>query len=188
MEIPDSDLMANLARGDELALSCLMERWASRVAAVLYRMTGQREAAADLAQETFVKLYQARDRYRADGNFSTYLFAIASNLAKNHNRWRMRHPTISLDASPDDGIIPALQLMVPQSDPGETTQKMEQMTAVAAAFQTLTLDLREAMSLFIYEDMGYAEIGVLMGCSAKAVETRIYRARQILKEQLKEIC
>lgn len=78
--------------------------------------------------------------------------------------------------------------MVPQSDPGETTQKMEQMTAVAAAFQTLTLDLREAMSLFIYEDMGYAEIGVLMGCSAKAVETRIYRARQILKEQLKEIC
>lgn len=188
MEIPDSDLMANLAGGDDLALNRLMERWASRVAAFLYRMTGQRETAADLAQETFVKLYQARDRYRADGNFSTYLFAIASNLAKNHTRWRMRHPTISLDAPADENSGPALQLVDLQADPGETAQRMETMTAVGKAFQTLTPDLREAMSLFIYEGMGYAEIGVLMGCSVKAVETRIYRARQILKEQLKQIC
>jgi RNA polymerase sigma-70 factor (ECF subfamily) len=187
MEIPDSDLMARLAGGEDLALNRLMERWASRVAAFLYRMTGRRETAADLAQETFVKLYQARDRYRADGNFSTYLFAIASNLAKNHTRWRMRHPALSLDASPDDSTSPILQLVDPQSDPRETAQKMEQMTAVAAAFRVLPPDLREAMSLFIYEGMGYAEIGVLMGCSAKAVETRIYRARQILKEQLKGI-
>lgn len=179
--------MAILAEGDDLALNRLMERWASRVAAFLYRMTGQRETAADLAQETFVKLYQARDRYRADGNFSTYLFAIASNLAKNHTRWRMRHPTVSLDASLDDRTGPALQLVDPQSGPGETAQKMEQMTAVVAAFRVLPPDLREAMSLFIYEGMGYAEIGVLMGCSAKAVETRIYRARQILKEQLKDL-
>lgn len=188
MEITDSDLMANLAGGDDLALNRLMERWASRVAAFLYRMTGQRETAADLAQETFVKLYQARERYRADGNFSTYLFAIASNLAKNHARWRMRHPTVSLDASPDDCTDSAPQLADLRADPSETAQKMEAMTAVGEAFQALPLDLREAMSLFIYEGMSYAEIGVLMGCSAKAAETRIYRARQILKEQLKEIC
>lgn len=188
MEIPDSELMASLAGGDDLALNRLMERWASRVAAFLYRITGQRDAAADLAQETFVKLYQARDRYRADGNFSTYLFAIASNLAKNHTRWRMRHPTVSLDVSADESAGPVLQLADPHADPGETAQKIETMTAVGKAFQTLPPDLREAMSLFIYEGMGYAEIGVLMGCSAKAVETRIYRARQVLKEQLKEMC
>lgn len=188
MEIPDSDLMASLAGGDDLALNLLMERWASRVAAFLYRMTGQREIAADLAQETFVKLYQARDRYRSDGNFSTYLFAIASNLAKNHARWRSRHPNVSLDAPADDSSGPALQLVDLQADPAETAQKMETMAAVDKAFQALSPDLREAMSLFIYEGMGYAEIALLMECSAKAVETRIYRARQILKEHLREIC
>ena len=186
-ETGDHELMACLANGDDFALNALMRRWSDRIVSFLYRMTGRHDAAVDLAQETFVKLYQARDRYRADGNFSTYLFAIASNLAKNHTRWRMRHPTVSLDASPDDSTGPALQLVDPQSDPGETAQKMEQMAAVAAAFRVLPPDLREAMSLFIYEGMGYAEIGVLMGCSAKAVETRIYRARQILKEQLKGI-
>lgn len=187
MEISDSDLMANLAGGDDLALNRLMDRWAGRVAAFLYRMTGQRETAADLAQETFVKLYQARGRYRVDGNFSTYLFAIASNLAKNHARWRTRHPTVSLDASPNDSTGPVPELVDTHSDPGETAQKMEKMIAVAAAFQALPPDLREAMSLFIYEGMSYAEIGELMGCSAKAVETRIYRARQILKEELKQL-
>ena len=188
MEISDCDLMTSLAGGDDLALNRLMERWASRVAAFLYRMTGQREIAADLAQETFVKLYQSRNRYRADGNFSTYLFAIASNLAKNHARWRKRHPTVSLDASSGEGAGPTLHLVDPQAGPGETAQKTEAMTAVCKAFQALPPDLREAMSLFIHEGMGYAEIAVLMGCSGKAVETRIYRARQILKEQLKEIC
>ena len=133
-----------------------------------------------------MKLYQARGRYRADGNFSTYLFTIASNLAKNHARWKMRHPTISLDTPADENSGPALQLVDLQADPGETAQRMETMTAVGKAFQTLTPDLREAMSLFIYEGMSYAEIGVLRGCSVKAVETRIYRARQILKEQLKQ--
>ncbi len=187
MEPTDTEYMVRLALGDDLSLNALMDRWGSRITAYLYRMTGNRDHAVDLAQETFVKLYQARDRYRTDGIFSTYLFAIASNLAKNHTRWRIRHPTVSLDASPDDSTGPALQLVDPQSDPGETAQKMEQMTAVAAAFRVLPPDLREAMSLFIYEGMGYAEIGVLMGCSTKAVETRIYRARQILKEQLKGI-
>lgn len=187
MEISDSDLMASLAAGDDLALNQLMERWAGRVAAFLYRMTGQRDAAADLAQETFVKLYHAKDRYRADGNFSTYIFAIASNLAKNHARWKMRHPMVSLDASPDDSAGSAAQFTDPRADPSETAQKIETVTAVAAAFQALPPDLREAMSLFIYEGMGYAEIGVLMGCSPKAVETRIYRARQILKDELKRL-
>lgn len=79
----DHELMARLAKGDDLALNALMRRWSDRIVSFLYRMTGRHDTAVDLAQETFVKLYQARERYRpSGGEFSTWLFTIASNLAK----------------------------------------------------------------------------------------------------------
>lgn len=186
MEATDSELMERLAAGEDLALTALMSRWRERVAAFLYKMTGHAESAADLAQETFVKLYQGRSRYRPEGKFSTYLFAIALNLARNHARWKKRHPTVSLDQAREDGSC-VLEAPDTGLTPESAALLTERMKAVQEAFQTLPDDLREAMTLFIYEDMSYAEIALVAGCSAKAAETRIYRARQILKEQLKHI-
>ena len=187
MDAPDCDLMMRLAAGDDLALNTLMDRWSGRVVAFLYRMTGQREVAIDLAQETFVKLYQARARYRPQGNFSTWLFAIAANLARNHARWKIRHPTVSLDATNPDGTAAFSDPADPDPTPGEAALTHEQTEAVNAAILELPLELREALTLFVYEGMGYAEIANLSRCSPKAVETRIYRARQILKERLKDL-
>lgn len=186
MEASDPELMARLAGGDDLALNVLMDRWGERVAAFLHKMTGQRAAAADLAQETFVRLYQARDRYRPSGNFSTYLFAIASNLSRNHARWKVRHPTVSMDAVQDDGTSVLPEIADLKQTPDEAAGSAEKFRAVHAAFLCLAPDLREAMTLFVYEGLGYAEIASIAGCSTKAVETRIYRARQILKERLQE--
>lgn len=185
MGVSDPDLMIRLAAGDDLALNLLMDRWSGRVAAFLYKMTGQRDAAADLAQETFVRLYQARDRYRATGSFSTYLFAIASNLARNHARWKSRHPTVSMDATADNGTPVVFEIADGGAAPDEAAGSAEKFRAIHEAFLCLPPDLREAMSLFVYEGLGYAEIAVISQCSPKAVETRIYRARQILKERLK---
>lgn len=187
MEATDSELMSRLAAGDDLALNALMTRWSARVSSFLFRMTGQRETAVDLAQETFVKLYQARDRYKPQGNFSTWLFAIAANLARNHARWKARHPTVSFDAIDADGggILPE-----PTDDnpsPGEAALARESSASVRRAILSLAPDMREALTLFIYEGLGYAEIAELSRCSTKAVETRIYRARQILKEVLKDL-
>lgn len=187
MDVSDSDLMARLAAGDDLALNVLMDRWSKSVASFLHKMTGNRATALDLAQETFVNLYNSRRRYRAGGNFSTYLFSIAANLARNHARWKSRHPTVSLDATPEYGV-PALQKMVDaKRTPEETAQVAEKFRVVHEAFIRLPPDLREAMTLFVYEGMGYSEIAAVSKCSTKAVETRIYRARQILKEQLNEL-
>lgn len=187
MDAPDPELMSRLAAGDDLALNVLMDRWGGRITSFLHKMTGNRDTAIDLAQETFVKLYQARDRYRANGSFSTYLFAIASNLARNHARWKGRHPTLSLDATPEDGGATVPELADPNQTPEEVAQAEEKIRAVHEAFLRLPPDLREAMTLFIYEGMGYAEIASVSRCSPKAVETRIYRARQLLKDQLKEL-
>jgi RNA polymerase sigma-70 factor (ECF subfamily) len=186
MEATDTELMSRLAAGDDLALNALMQRWKERVAAFLYRMTSHPEAAADLAQETFVKLYQARSRYRPEGKFSTYLFSIASNLGRNHARWKKRHPTVSLDEEGEGGFCLA-QAADPGLNPEEAAASAERMRSIQQAFQGLPDDLREAMTLFIHEGMSYAEIAAVAGCSSKAAETRIYRARQILKEKLHHI-
>jgi len=187
MDAPDAELMSRLATGDDLALNEIMSRWSGRVSAFLYRMTGQRETAVDLAQETFVKLYQARGRYRPQGNFSTYLFAIAANLARNHSRWKARHPTVSLDATDAEGVDIFPEPAHPGKTPEEATLSRETSATVNRAILELSVDLRESLTLFIHEGLGYSEIAELTGCSSKAIETRIYRARQILKEKLKDL-
>ena len=181
----DSELMLRLAGGDDLALNALMSRWQDRVAGFLYRMTGRVEVAADLAQETFVKVHQARARYQPGGPFSTWLFTIAANLGRNHARWMARHPTVSLEpaiteSAPAEAADPGLS-------PDEAAQSAELGRIVQDAFQTLPADLRETMTLFILEGLSYVEIASVAGCSVKAAETRIYRARQILKEKLKSV-
>ncbi len=179
----DAELMRRLTAGDDLALNAIMDRWQDRVASYLHRMTGRPDVAADLAQETFVKLYQARNSYRHGSAFPAWLFAIAANLARNHARWAARHPAVSLDATGGDGALTA-EPPDPGQAPDAAAELTERLSAINDAFQVLPADLREAMTLFIHEGMSYAEIASVVHCSNKAVETRIYRARQILKEKL----
>lgn len=184
----DHDLMVRLANGDDLALNTLMQRWSARVISFLYRMTGRHDTAVDLAQETFLKLYQARARYRPrEGKFSTWLFTIASNLAKNHARWRARHPEVSLEATDADGVSSTPDPASVGLSPDQVAVSHETEEQVRFAILSLPSDLREATLLFTHEQLGYADIARVVGCSPKAVETRIYRARQILKERLKHL-
>lgn len=180
---PDADLaaMQRLAAGDDLALNGIMEHWKDKVAAFLMRMTGNSATAVDLTQETFVKLFQHRSRYQPTAAFPSYLFSIAANLARNHARWKTRHPTVSID----DEENPLPETVETHPGPAEQLEHAEQMERVEKALAALPEDLREAMLLFTYEDMSHAEIAAAVGCTSKAVETRIYRARQILRAALR---
>ncbi len=181
---PDADILAmqRLAAGDDLALNEIMHRWQDKVAAFLKRMTGDPDAAVELAQETFVRLYQHCGSYSPTAAFPTYLFRIAANLGRNHHRWRRSHPTVALEDEEHAGSeAPDLQ-----SSPDANMDNGERLHAIDDAIAALPPDLREAMLLFTYEDMSYAQIAEAAHCSSKAVETRIYRARQILKTVLKD--
>ena len=90
--------MERLAAGHDAALNDLMERHATPVFHFLCRMVGNEDDANDLAQETFVRVFRARASFRPGEKFSTWLFTIAANLARNHFRWRSRHPNVSLEA------------------------------------------------------------------------------------------
>lgn len=177
----DVVLMQRLAGGEDLALNELMTRWRDRVAAFLTRMIGDQATAMDLTQETFVRLYTSRHRYEPTAAFSTYLFHLAANLARSHLRWKKRHPTVPMDDEQGNLVHEAVDS---QLTPDEAAALQEKTALLNRAIASLPVDLREALLLFTVEEMSQAEIAAALGCSVKAVETRIYRARQALRETL----
>ena len=177
--------MRRLADGHEAALNDLMERHAEKLFHYLVRCLQDQDDAADLAQETFVKLYQSRARFDTSHKFSTWLYAIATNLVKDRYRWRSRHPQVSLDAE-NGQTGNSLRDHLPAHDPtpSDCLQADERADAVRRAVAALPEELRQPLILAEYEERSHAEIGGILGCSAKAVETRIYRARQQLRASL----
>jgi len=174
-EQEDRDAMALLAGGEDLALNAIMERWKSRLLAYLYRFTGNEATALELAEETFVRVYQSRAKFRAGGQFSTWLFGIAANLAKNHLRWQRRHPTVTIEEA---------ATVSSEGDPLKAVESREREQAVRTAIAALPPDLRESLILSEYEQLSQSEIAVIAGCSVKAVERRLSHARELLRKEL----
>ncbi|OJU98651.1 MAG: hypothetical protein BGO12_19910 [Verrucomicrobia bacterium 61-8] len=182
----DSDIsaMRRLRDGDDLALNEIMDRWQRRLTSYLLRAIGNETVAVDLAQETFVRVYQSREKYQPRGEFSTWLFAIATNLLRQHFRWLKRHPTVSMDSVEPGRDDPPLSERLPAED-ANTVERDERSRIVKDAVTALPPDMREAVLLFEYEDLSHEQIAKVAGCSKKAVETRLYRARALLREKLR---
>ncbi len=178
--------MGRLAAGDDAALNDLMERHATPVFHFLCRMLGNEDDANDLAQETFVRVFRSCASFRTSEKFSTWLYTIAANLARNHFRWRSRHLNVSLEAETGESEQ-TLGSILPANDPTPNEQALaaERAAAVRAAVDRLPADLREAIILCEWEERSAAEAALILGATSKAVESRLYRARQILRERLK---
>jgi RNA polymerase sigma-70 factor (ECF subfamily) len=178
--------MEKLQAGHDAALNDLMARHATPVFHFLCRMVGNEDDANDLAQETFVRVFKSAKNFRAEQRFYTWLFTIAANLARNHFRWRSRHPNLSLDAENSE-TEQTLGSTLPANSPTpkEAALASERAAAVRAAVKNLPEDLREAMVLCEWEERSVAEAATILETTPKAVESRLYRARQILRERLK---
>lgn len=178
--------MGRLAAGDDAALNDLMERHATPVFHFLCRILGNEDDANDLAQETFVRVFRARDSFRTNEKFSTWLYTIAANLARNHFRWRSRHPNVSLEAETGEKEQ-TLGATIPAENPAPDEQALaaERAATVRTAVNKLSEDLREAIVLCEWEQCSAAEAAAILGTTPKAVESRLYRARQILRDRLK---
>jgi RNA polymerase sigma-70 factor (ECF subfamily) len=184
-EEQDAQDMTRLAGGHDAALNDLMERHAERLFHYLLRSLQNQEDAADLAQETFVRVFENRMKFDPNQKFTTWLYTIASNLVRDRYRWRSRHPQTSLDAENDDsetGLKGTLRASEP--NPDERLQTEERAETVRKAVAVLPAELRQPLILAVYQELPQAEIAVILNCSVKAVETRIYRARQQLRRIL----
>ncbi len=176
----DAELMGRVQAGDEAALGVLMERWELPVKSVIARMVLNAREAEELAQETFVRVWQQRAKFRAGAEFRPWVFAIAVNLTRNRLRWWRRRPEVALEEwnERSEGAAGGEQ-------GASALERKERGVAVRDAIAALPVKLREAIVLFEYEQMSYAEIAVAVGATPKAVETRIARAREALRGTLK---
>lgn len=181
--------MARLVSGQDDALNDLMERHSERLFHYLIRVLQNETEAAELAEESFVRIYLNRQRYRPAQKFSTWLYAIATNLARDVQRYRVRHPHVSLEleAHPDNERDFRETLPAHGPNPGESLERYERAEAVRQAVASLPEELRIPLVLSEYEDKSHAQIGAILDCSAKAVEMRLYRARQQLRGELEKV-
>jgi RNA polymerase sigma-70 factor, ECF subfamily len=171
-------LMAALTAGDDDALGDIVTLWQAPVLRFVFRYVQNEADAREIVQETFVRVHAKRGTFRPGASFSGWLFTIAANLCRNRRRWWKRHPTESL------GEENAIEHRCSRSTPGQAMVDSERIDAVRRAIDDLPHDLKVTLLLHEYENLTYAEISPVVGCSVKGVEARLARARRRLRTAL----
>ncbi len=182
---PDQDLVARWQKGDEAAFEELISRHERRVYRLLYRMMGSKEDAEDLTQETFLSLHRYGHRFRAEARFSTFIYRVAANAALNRRRSlgrgrarveKLKHRQAAGDDLPSS-----------PRDPEDSTLGAELSEHVRSALEQLAPSLRMPVILYDIEGLAYGEIAKVLGIAEGTVKSRIHRARQALRDHLKEL-
>lgn len=185
---PDVRLMLQVRDGNAAAFESLLEKHQKRLVMVLEQMVGNRAQAEDLAQDVFLRVFNARERYVPTAKFSTWLYTITSNVASNSLRKSSRRKEVNLISSPS-GSMPVRPLDTMAKDksnlmPTRLADQKEMEVIITEAIQTLGPRQRMAMSLSKFEGMSYNEIAEAMEISPQAVKSLLSRARGNLRSLL----
>jgi RNA polymerase sigma-70 factor, ECF subfamily len=185
-KLSDHALIEAAKGGDEAAFGEIMARYRGPITNYLYRFLNDYEEAVDLAQETFVRVYFAIERYHTDFAFSTYIYRIATNLAISEIRKRKRRKLLSLTGlfQGDEGS--EIEFQPPDKRPLADAEMIdnERDRTIAAAIATLPEKYRVPIILRDIEGRSYDEVAEIMGLGLGTTKSRISRARGLLKEKL----
>jgi RNA polymerase sigma-70 factor, ECF subfamily len=177
----DIALVEAFLGGDERGFTVLVERYQPRLLNFIYRTIGDRERAEDLVQEAFVRVYRHLDRFDRSKKFSTWVYTIASNLAKNELRNRSRNPLVyfqALSKGAEDGEEERpVEFEDHRLRPDDLFRKRHLRTVVNQAVDRLPVHHREVFVLRELEGKSYEEIADLTGCNLGTVKSRLNRAR-----------
>jgi len=182
------DLVRRAQGGDIAAFEALVDAFSRPMFNLACRMTGNREDAADLAQEIFVKLHRSIGKFRWKSRFSTWFYALAANTCRSGLR-RLRRVSarevVRLDGNEETGRGHGRREPVdPGGGPRENLAGTEVMERVEAAIGSLNADFRMVIVLRDLQGMTYEEIGQVLGCSIGTVKSRLARARVKVKDRL----
>lgn len=184
--LSDHQLIEKVRGGDEVAFGEIISRYKNPITNFLYRFLNDYEEAVDLAQETFVRVYFALDRYHTNYAFSTYIYRIASNLAISELRKRKRRAVLSLTGlfSMDEGDTTEFQPPDRRPLQDEDMVESEQSRVIAKAITTLPPKYRIPIILRDVEGRSYEEVAELMQLGLGTTKSRISRGRGLLREKL----
>ncbi len=178
-DMKDPQLVQAFIEGDERAFSELVSRYDKRLIHFVFRTVGDRQRAEDLVQETFVRVYRHAERFDQTKKFSTWIYTIASNLAKNELRNRSRNPLVlfqTLKSNWDADHRP-LEWEDPKNKPDDLYRKRHVKEKVEEAAAQLPEHHRVVFVLRELEGKTYEEIAEITGCNLGTVKSRLNRAR-----------
>lgn len=187
-QLTDQEVVALARKGRESAYRELIDRYQRPILSLIYRLVRDRELAEDLAQDAFIKVFNALDRYNPERKFSSWIFKIAHNTAIDQLR-KKELDTLSIDGSPHATSAEAVEAsaIVPVSsdeDPEQYTSSREIGAQIEAAIGTLRPEYRTVIVLWHVEGRPYDEIAEIMDLPLGTVKTYIHRARNELRKKL----
>jgi RNA polymerase sigma-70 factor (ECF subfamily) len=186
--LTDAEVMLRAKAGDESAFDYLVQKYRRPMVNFMYRMVRNPAAAEDLAQEVFLRIYRSRESYQASAKFTTWLYRIATNLAVNYARdTRHERPenTVNLD-EPDQETGLALEIADDSLTAEEAIVRRERLVAIRQRVQSLPERQRMAVIMHKYQQMDYRQIAEVLKLSESATKSLLFRAYEMLREQLKE--
>lgn len=179
-------LIKRAAKGDEQAFSSFVRETETTVYRYLFTITQNREDALDLSQETYLKLWRTLSAFRGDCAPTTWVLRLAKSCAMDHMRKAGKEKLLPLTFTDGEGIEQELDLPDPSvdSDPEKAFARKEARNAVRQAILSLNEDQQNVLLLREFEGLSYEEIGARLSIETGTVKSRLYRARNTVKEFL----
>jgi RNA polymerase sigma-70 factor (ECF subfamily) len=187
----DAPLVSSAQDGDTKAFEGLVRKYQNRTMNIAFRMTGDYEDACEIVQETFLSAFKAIGKFRGEARFSTWIYGICLNHARNRlkqKRGRARHEAYSLDDPPKDGEGDASRV-VRSAEPSivDQLERKELQNKIQMCIQALDEQYREVLVLRDVEGFAYEEIHNLLGIPEGTIKSRLFRARDALRTNLKRL-
>ncbi|MGH9378621.1 MAG: RNA polymerase sigma factor [Terriglobia bacterium] len=179
----DLELMLRVRSGDAGSFEVLLNRYRLPLVGYFVRMVRDRALAEDLAQEAFLRVYQARHRYQPEARFTTWLYRIATNLALNALRDHKGGDAPALDKD-DDGARRVARIADKRLTAEEQLMLSDRERLIRQAVEALPERQRAAVILHKYQEVDYRQIGKILGLSESAVKSLLFRAHENLRVRL----
>lgn len=184
--ISDAELMSNFQEGDDSAFDQLVERYYQHVLNYLCHQCWDKVIAEDICQDTFVKLYNSKEKYKPVTTFKAFLFTVARNVFIDNYRKTKKTKTTSLDAVyGDNSFVSYIQCVTP--DTGDVIDSNERLTKIMAAINELPEILKDVFILSEIEQLKYSEISEILNIPVGTVKSRMFNAVKILQKLLQGV-
>jgi RNA polymerase sigma-70 factor (ECF subfamily) len=178
--LADSDLVTRAIAGREEGFEELVRRYQRPISTYVYRMVGDYDAALDLTQEVFIKVYGSLPRYRSEFKFSTWIYKIAHNAAVDHLR---RHSSrVQALVSDFDGEQREMPIESRRPNPEQESERKERRAEIETVIAQLPSAYKELVILRHSQDMSYDEIAEVTGLPLGTVKNRLFRAREAMRD------
>ena len=187
---PDSELIKRSVDGDDEAFETLMARHVGKAFQIAFGVLGRRSDAEEVVQDAFVRMYKALPRFRGDAEFSTWMYRVVVNQARNRYRWNRRrgtHMQVSIHQSKKDDERDAHFHEISDQEHRKPDQELiydEWQSEILREMENLPEVNREALILRNVKHMAYEDIAEVLGCKVGTVKSRIARAREELRKRI----